>query len=186
MTDHPDEVLWLRQQLAEARAREEEARTREQAERREKEEARAREEEARAREEEARAREQAERREGEEARTREQAKRRKNQKTTLDEYLHNCHFRLYKQLRLADKSKLLMGFMKVEGKYYPKWLRPWTSFTNTHRQHHFEAIRTVYRNRRLFHQESTTKDLGTTIHRKQAGNENTVDHFEKLTMEDPV
>ncbi|KAM6527494.1 hypothetical protein FSOLCH5_003564 [Fusarium solani] len=179
MTDHPNEVLWLRQQLAEARAREEEARARE-------EEARAREQAERREKEEARAREQAERREKEEARAREQAERRKNQKTTLDEYLHNCHFRLYKQLGLADKSKSSTGFTKVEGKYYPKWLRPWTSFTNTQRQHHFEAIRTVCGNRRLFHQESTTKDLGTTIHRKRAGNENAVDHFEKLAVEDPV
>ncbi|KAJ4200320.1 hypothetical protein NW759_015897 [Fusarium solani] len=150
MTD-PEEVLRLRQQLEEAKARE-----------------------------------QAERREKEEARAREQAERRKNQKTTLEEYLHNCHFYLYKQLGLADKSKSSTGFTKVEGKYYPKWLRPWTSFTNTQRQHHFEAIRTVCGNRRLFHQESTTKDLGTTIHRKRAGNENTVDHFKKLAMEDPI
>ncbi|KAI8674491.1 hypothetical protein NCS57_00347000 [Fusarium keratoplasticum] len=129
--------------------------------------------------EEARARE-------EEARAREEAERRRNQKTTLEEYLHNCHFCLYKKLELADKSKSSTGFTKVEGKYYPKWLRPWTSFTNTQRQHHFEAIRTVCGNRRLFHQESTTKDLGATIHRKRAGNENAVDHFEKLAVEDPV
>ncbi|KAJ4177368.1 hypothetical protein NW767_015142 [Fusarium falciforme] len=87
---------------------------------------------------------------------------------------------------LADKSKSSTGFTKVEGKYYPKWLRPWTSFTNTQRQHHFEAIRTVCGKRRLFHQESTTRDLGATIHRKRAGNENTIDRFEKLAMEDPV
>ncbi|KAJ4308807.1 hypothetical protein N0V84_011877 [Fusarium piperis] len=186
MTDHPDDILWLRQQLAKARAGEEEARAREEEARAREEEARAREEEARAREQEARAREQEARAREEEARAREQAERRKNQKTTLDEYLHNCHFRLYKQLGLADKSKSSTGFTKVDGKYYPKWLRPWTSFTNTQRQHHFEVIRTVCGNRRLFHQESTTKDLGTTIHRKRAGNENAVDHFEKLAVEDPV
>ncbi|KAM5361213.1 hypothetical protein ACJA88_014552 [Fusarium oxysporum] len=78
------------------------------------------------------------------------------------------------------------GFTKVEGKYYPKWLRPWTSFTNTQRQDHFEVIRRVCGERRLFHQESTTRDLGSTIHRKRAGNENAVDHFEKLAVEDPV
>ncbi|KAL6410029.1 hypothetical protein AUP68_06438 [Ilyonectria robusta] len=128
----------------------------------------------------------AERREKEEAVAREEAERRKNQRTTLEEYLYNCHFYLYKKLGLADKSKSSTGFTKVEGKYYPKWLRPWASFTNTQRQHHFEAIRTVCGKRRLFHQESTTRDLGTTIHRKRAGNENAVDHFEKLAVEDPV
>ncbi|KAJ2897772.1 hypothetical protein MKZ38_004395 [Zalerion maritima] len=158
MSDYLHEILQLRQEL--------------EAERREKEEAKAREE--------------AERREKEEAKAREEAERRKNQRTTLEEYLYNCHFYLYEKLGLADKSKSSTGFTKVEGKYYPKWLRPWTSFTNSQRQQHFEAIRTVCRKRRLFHQESTTRDLGTTIHRKRAGNENAVDHFEKLAVEDPV
>ncbi|KAH6961656.1 hypothetical protein BKA56DRAFT_181919 [Ilyonectria sp. MPI-CAGE-AT-0026] len=127
----------------------------------------------------------AERREKEAAKAREEAERRKNQRTTLEEYLYNCHFLLYKKLALADEFKSSTGFTKVEGKYYPKWLRPWTSFPNTQR-HHFEAIRRVCRERRLFHQESTTRDLGTSIHRKQAGNENAIDHFEKLAVEDPV
>ncbi|RSM01113.1 hypothetical protein CEP52_008754 [Fusarium oligoseptatum] len=178
MTD-PEETLWLRQQLDQARAREKEARAREK-------EARAREKEARAREEAERREKEAERREKEEAIAREQAERRKNQKTTLEEYLRNCHFRLYTQLRLADTSKSSTGFTKVEGKYYPKWLRPWTSFVDTQRQYHFDAIRKVYGNRRLFHQESTSKDLGATIHYKRAGDENAVVHFEKLAVEDPV
>src|SRR4051794_29948015 len=80
-------------------------------------------------------------REKEEAKAREEAERRKNQRTTLEEYLYNCHFHLYKKLALADKSKSSTGFTKVEGKCYPKWLRPWNSFTNTQRQDHFEAIR---------------------------------------------
>ncbi|KAK0629986.1 hypothetical protein B0T17DRAFT_491294 [Bombardia bombarda] len=172
MSDYLHEILQLRQELEAERREKEEAKAREQAERREKEEAKAR--------------EQAERREKEEAKAREEAERRKNQRTTLEEYLYNCHFYLYEKLGLADKSKSSTGFTKVEGKYYPKWLRPWTSFTNTQRQHHFEAIRTVCGKKRLFHQESTTRDLGTTIHRKRAGNENAVDHFEKLAVEDPV
>ncbi|RSL77472.1 hypothetical protein CEP51_009042 [Fusarium floridanum] len=182
----PEETLWLRQQLDQARAREKEARAREKEARAREKEARAREKEARAREKEARAREEAERREEEEAKAREQAERRKNQKTTLEEYLHNCHFRLYKQLRLADTSKSSTGFTKVEGKYYPKWLRPWTSFMNTQRQYHFDAIGKVCGNRRLFHQESTTEDLGAMIHRRRAGDENAIAYFEELAVEDPV
>ncbi|KAF6517518.1 hypothetical protein HZS61_003079 [Fusarium oxysporum f. sp. conglutinans] len=200
MSDHLREIERLQRENEELRREKEEAKAREEAERREKEEAKAREEaerrekeEAKAREEaerrekeEAKAREEAERREKEEAKAREEAERRKNQRTTLEEYLYNCHFRLYKKLALADKSKSSTGFTKVEGKYYPKWLRPWTSFTNTQRQDHFETIRRVCGERRLFHQESTTRDLGSTIHRKRAGNENAVDHFEKLAVEDPV
>ncbi|KAI3571367.1 hypothetical protein IWW34DRAFT_563813, partial [Fusarium oxysporum f. sp. albedinis] len=100
-------------------------------------------EELRREKEEAKAREEAERREKEAERREKEAERRKNQRTTLEEYLYNCHFHLYKKLALADKSKSSTGFTKVEGKYYPKWLRPWTSFTNTQRQDHFEAIRRV-------------------------------------------
>ncbi|KAH7377118.1 hypothetical protein B0T11DRAFT_273543 [Plectosphaerella cucumerina] len=132
-----------------------------------------------------REKEQAQAREEHERREKEDAKR-KNQKTTLEEYLHNCHFHLYKKLGLADQSKSSTGFTKVEGKYYPKWLRPWSDFTNTQRQQQFEEIRRICGERRLFHQESTTKNIGTTISRKLAGNENAIDHFEKLAVEDPA
>ncbi|KAK2922977.1 hypothetical protein FoTM2_017219 [Fusarium oxysporum f. sp. vasinfectum] len=207
MSDHLREIERLQRENEELRREREEAKAREEAERREKEaerrekeaerrekeaerrekEAERREKEAERREKEAERREkEAERREKEEAKAREEAERRKNQRTTLEEYLYNCHFHLYKKLALADKSKSSTGFTKVDGKYYPKWLRPWTSFTNTQRQVHFEAIRRVCVERRLFHQESTTRDLGSTIHRKRAGNENAVDHFEKLAVEDPV
>lgn len=70
MPDYLHEILQLRQEL--------------EAERREKEEAKAR--------------EQAERREKEEAKAREEAERRKNQRTTLEEYLYNCHFYLYSRM----------------------------------------------------------------------------------------
>ncbi|RKK06834.1 hypothetical protein BFJ65_g18387 [Fusarium oxysporum f. sp. cepae] len=179
MSDHLREIERLQRENEELRREKEEAKAREEAERREK-EAERREKEAERREKEA------ERREKEAERRQKEAERRKNQRTTLEEYLYNCHFHLYKKLALADKSKSSTGFTKVEGKYYPKWLRPWASFTNTQRQDHFEAIRRVCGERRLFHQESTTRDLGSTIHRKRAGNENAVDHFEKLAVEDPV
>ncbi|KAG5749606.1 hypothetical protein H9Q70_007735 [Fusarium xylarioides] len=136
-------------------------------------------EESKAREEESEAR-------IEESEARIEEERRKNQKTTLEEFLYNCHFHLYKKLTLADKSKESKGFTKVEGKYYPKWLRPWTSFTNAQRQYHFEAIRRVCGERRLFYPESLTRYQGATIHRKPAGNKNAVNHFEKVAVEDPV
>ncbi|EJP62048.1 uncharacterized protein BBA_08972 [Beauveria bassiana ARSEF 2860] len=122
-----EKIRELERQLQQAKAREEEARARE-------EEARAREEEARAREEEARAREENERREKEKEKL-------KNQKTTLAEYLHNCHFDIYQKLRLAGASESSTGLAtSVDGKYYPKWLRPWTEFSANHRQEHFNDI----------------------------------------------
>lgn len=59
-------------------------------------------------------------------------------------------------------------------------------FRDTHRQYHFEAIREACGGERRFPRESITSYIGTTISRKRAGNENAVDHFEKLAVEDPV
>lgn len=112
--------------------------------------------------------------------------RRKNQKTTLEEYLYNSHFYLYRNLRLASISNCSTGFTRVEGKYYPKWLRPWDDFVNTHRQRHFEAIKIACKGRRLFHQETTTRNIGSAILRKRAGNEKAVVHFKEIAVEDPV
>ncbi|KAM3547725.1 hypothetical protein ARSEF4850_009843, partial [Beauveria asiatica] len=97
-------------------------------------EARAREENERRQKEEAKAREQ-------EAKTREDNERRKNQRTTLPEYLYNCHFDLYQKLRLAGPSESSTGLAtSVDGKYYPRWLRPWHAFTDSQRQEHFDDI----------------------------------------------
>ncbi|KAJ6436762.1 hypothetical protein O9K51_10728 [Purpureocillium lavendulum] len=128
-----------------------------------------------------------ERREKEQERREKEEEQRKNRKTTLEEYLHNCHVHLYQKLMLADKSKSSTGLAtRVDGKYYPKWLRPWNNFTNYQRQRHFEDIKRVCGERRLFNQESTTIDIGITVSRNQAGNENAIDRFEKLAVEDPV
>ncbi|KAJ4312111.1 hypothetical protein N0V84_010089 [Fusarium piperis] len=164
MSDLSDEVLRLRRQLDESKAREQETAAREQ--------------ETAAREQETAARLQ-------ETAARLQAERRKNQMTTLEEYLHNCHFNLYQKLRIADKSKLTTGYTKVDNRYYPKFLRPWIDFPST-RQHHFEATKTACEQRRLFHPEISTTDMGTTIDHEEAGNENAVDYFETLAVEHPV
>ncbi|OAA34680.1 hypothetical protein ISF_10003 [Cordyceps fumosorosea ARSEF 2679] len=143
-------------------------------------EARAREEEAKAREEEAKARE-------EEAKAREDNERRKSQRTTLAEYLYNCHFDLYQKLRLAGPSESSTGLAtSVDGKYYPRWLRPWHAFTDSQRQEHFDDIIRICGERRLFQQRSTTRDNGINFERKTAGYENAIDHFEKTAVEDPT
>jgi hypothetical protein len=136
-------------------------------------------EEARTRAEEASTR-------AEEAEKREADERRKNQKTTLYEYLSNCHFNLYKKLSLAPLALSSTGATKVIGKYYPMWLRPWNDFKNILQPQHFEAIRQICGEERRFRQESTTRDNGETISRTQAGNEDDIGYFEKLAVENPV
>ncbi|KAM3552241.1 hypothetical protein MY1884_003652 [Beauveria asiatica] len=149
--------------------------------------ARAREENERREKEEAKAREENERREKEEAKAREENERRKSQKTTLAEYLYNCHFDLYQKLRLAGPSESSTGLAtSVDGKYYPRWLRPWQAFTDNGRREHFDDIIRICGERRLFQQESTTRDNGINFERKKAGYENAIDHFEKTAVEDPT
>ncbi|KAM3509227.1 hypothetical protein MY11210_006410 [Beauveria gryllotalpidicola] len=169
----------LRQVEARIKAREEQAKAREERAKAREEQAKAREEQAKAREEQAKARE-------EQAKAREEQERRMHQKTTVEEYLYNCHFHLYQKLSLAHLSRCTTGNTSVQGKYYPKRLRRWHEFENTHRQRHFEAIKSACKGRRLFHQESTTRDIGSNMSQRRASNENDIDYFESFAVEDPV
>lgn len=131
-----------------------------------------------------RGKEAAEAREEVERREKEQLIR-ENQRTTLDEYLRNCHKYLYQNFKLADKSFSSTGSTRVDGKFYPKWLRPWTEFADSLRQQQFDVIARACGDERLFNQESTTRDIGRSISYKLAGNENAVTYFEKVAVEDP-
>ncbi|KAF5023364.1 hypothetical protein F66182_4567 [Fusarium sp. NRRL 66182] len=113
----------------------------------------------------------------------EEQERRKTQATTLDEYLYHCHFDLYEKLKLAPKHELSTGHTKVDGKYYPKWLRPWDGFMDIQRRQHFEEMRTSCGERRLFHPQIVTEDWGQSISHKPARNENSVFDFEKSAVE---
>lgn len=106
--------------------------------------------------------------------------------TTLEEFLYNCHFHLYTKFRLADESKLSTGFTNVTGRYYPKWLRPWTSFSTTERQLHFDVVRETCGQRQIFNRETTIIDNGKSISLSEAANENAVNRFEPLAVEIPV
>uniref|UniRef100_A0A8H7TTD0 Uncharacterized protein n=1 Tax=Bionectria ochroleuca TaxID=29856 RepID=A0A8H7TTD0_BIOOC len=127
----------------------------------------------------AEAREEKERREKEEL-------VRENQPTTLDEYLRNCHTYLYQNFKLADKSISSTGSTRVDGKFYPMWLRPWSKFADSLRQQQFEVIRRACGNERLFNQQSTTRDIGRSISAKLAANESAVTYFEKVATEDAI
>ncbi|OAA34466.1 hypothetical protein NOR_08476 [Metarhizium rileyi] len=141
------------------------------------EQSKAREAEARAREAEARARE---------AEARAQNEKRKNQKTTLAEYLHNCHLHLYQNLKLADTSQNSTGLAtSVDGRFYPRWLRPWKTDTERQHQQHIEEIRSIYGEDRIFHEQSTSINIGTGFAHKKAGNEKAVEYFEKA-VEQPT
>ncbi|KAK3374417.1 hypothetical protein B0T24DRAFT_626441 [Lasiosphaeria ovina] len=109
-----------------------------------------------------------------------------NRRTTLYEYLGNCHSLLYNSLRLADASISSTGFTSVLGKYYPKQLRLWTEFETVLLPQHFGFMSRICGEKQRFHQKSTTMDLGAGIARRVAGNESAIEYFEKLAVEEPV
>ncbi|KAK3371433.1 hypothetical protein B0T24DRAFT_629017 [Lasiosphaeria ovina] len=184
MSDKDKKIAQLLRELEEAKARakarEEDAKARAEDAKARAEDAKARAEDAKAREEEANIREARERQEKERLYL-------ENRRTTLYEYLGNCHSLLYNSLRLADASISSTGFTNVLGKYYPKQLRLWTEFETVLLPQHFGFMSRICGEKQRFHQKSTTMDLGAGIARRVAGNESAIEYFfEKLAVEEPV
>ncbi|PHH59146.1 hypothetical protein CDD81_3691 [Ophiocordyceps australis] len=127
------------------------------------------------------------RREMEEIRHENKMMQRKLQKSTLTEYLYNCHYRVYNKLILDHRVKPSTGLpTRVDGKFYPKWLRPWNAFANYQRQRYFEEISRACGEERLFNQETTSRDLGDFIAGLPAKTENDIDRFESRSVEEPT
>ncbi|TWU72509.1 hypothetical protein ED733_002562 [Metarhizium rileyi] len=100
----------------------------------------------------------------EESKAREEEEWHRNQKTTLAEYLHNCHFDLYQKLRLAQDSNSSTDLA-------------------TSRQDQFDKIVGICGQQRLFNQEGTTRDNGTIFERSEARSEMDIFHFETIAVE---
>ena len=158
-------IKQLEQELQQAKAREERAK--------------AREEQAKAREEQAKAREEQERREKEQL-------ERQIQKTTLEDYLLDCHLYLFKALHIADTSLSSTGrATNVDGKYYPLWLHPWENFTNHHRDH-FDKIKDICGRKQLFSQSIATRDKTQDACINPAAYERNIESFSRIAVEVPA
>ena len=97
--------------------------------------------------------------------------------TTLSEYLHHCHARVFKALQIADTSVTSTGFAtKVDGKYYPMWLRPWDDCTN-HLQDNFNKIEGVFEDRQLFPPEAEVPALARQVGARPTANEGDIHLF---------
>ena len=149
---------------------------------RELEQAKAREEQAKAREEQERREKEQERREKEQAEAREEQLRRQLEETTLEEYLRDCHLYLFKALRIANESMSSTGRnTKVHGKFHSLWLRPWEDFTAIQREH-FDKIKGVCGNDRLFYQSIATSAMNTRACRDPVAYEKEIETFEKVAI----
>ncbi len=130
------EIEWLRRELEQAQTRAEQAQTRAEQERREKEQERREKEQ--------------ERREKEQLQGQLHEAEKRTEKTTLEEYLRDCHSHVFKALRLADKDVSSTGRVtNVDNKRYPMWLRPWSDFATLQRDY-FDTIQRALGDRRLF------------------------------------
>ncbi|KAI2624290.1 hypothetical protein GGR54DRAFT_595860 [Hypoxylon sp. NC1633] len=108
------------------------------------------------------------------------------QETTLREYLRDCHFYLFKPLRIADKSLLCTVYAtSVDGKRYPMWLRRWSDFPDIQR-YHFGEINRAFGDKRLLPLSSATRAKTNEACGKPVANERDIYRFELFARESPV
>ncbi|GAO17095.1 hypothetical protein UVI_02003640 [Ustilaginoidea virens] len=107
------------------------------------------------------------------------------QNTTLSQYLKNCHRLLFQSLavRPAD-SGTGTTVTKVDGKFYPRSLRPWTAYRALKEE--FEFIKDVLKEDRLFSAIISIKDLQRRVCGTPVATEDDVKPFEYFAIEGPV
>ncbi|ORY67196.1 uncharacterized protein BCR38DRAFT_426345 [Pseudomassariella vexata] len=122
----------------------------------------------------------------EQAKAREEQLRFQVQETTLGEYLHDCHFHIFKALRIADKSLSSTGHAtRVDDKRYPMWLRRWSDFTDLQRDH-FDEINRAFGDKRLLTPSIATRHQKKVVCRAPVATEKDIDIFVKVAIESPV
>ncbi len=110
----------------------------------------------------------------------------RTEKTTLEEYLRDCHNHVFKALRIADKDVSSAGrATKVDDKRYPMWLRPWNDFAHL-QQDHFDRIQRAFGDRRLFPESIAIRYRAKIASRRPAAVEKDIDRFENAAVELPV
>lgn len=112
--------------------------------------------------------------------------RRKDQKSTLSEYLYNCHFHIYLKLRLPPPGHgLPVPATPVDGKFYPKRLLPWRTFAHQ-RELRFNDLRAACAQERRFLSELDTKIIGRLFEGNIAEYISDLWNFERFAIEQPV
>lgn len=120
----------------------------------------------------------------EEAETRVEAMEKQLAKTTFPEFLDICHTNVFMKLDV-QKNKLLTttgGMTKVDGKQYPRCLKPWNEFPALHEES-FAIFERAFQLRQLFPSPAGLGYLADKLSDKKLASEEDLKNFECLAVE---
>jgi hypothetical protein len=147
---------------------------------------REREEEQRRREEEQRRREEAEQGQQEERQKREQAEK-QTSRTTLPQYLNECHIHLQAGLAVQSIALSTKGDpSNARQKKRPEKIHRWSDFPSRQLKIWNELVTSPFMTEGHFTSPHTMLENGETIRRRMVSSELDIHHFQRTTVEEPV
>ncbi|KAF5023802.1 hypothetical protein F66182_4158 [Fusarium sp. NRRL 66182] len=106
------------------------------------------------------------------------------QSTDLTQYLKNCHRHLFQTLTVRPNASST-SVTKVNGKYYPLRLRPWTEFTAL-QQHQFRILQEVLGDEQAFPSYVGVREMERRACETPVASEEDIKPFEHIAVEGPV
>ncbi|KAI1745420.1 hypothetical protein F4680DRAFT_442894 [Xylaria scruposa] len=108
------------------------------------------------------------------------------ERTTLTEFLADCHRIFVKPFELAEHSILSNGLAAdVKGRRYPMWLRPWSEFPKLVSEY-YTTFDLAFGNKQLFNPTMFTERIALTVIRDPAAIEKHIDKHNSNAIEFPV
>lgn len=105
------------------------------------------------------------------------------QNTTLNQYLEHCHRSLFQSFTVRPAVSGT-SVTKVDGKFYPLSLRPWTGHTEL--EDEFRFIKDVLKDERLFTSVIGIKEMQRRACETPVASEDDIKPFEHIAVEGPV
>ncbi|KAF4967381.1 hypothetical protein FSARC_5060 [Fusarium sarcochroum] len=106
------------------------------------------------------------------------------QGTDLTQYLEYCHLHLFQALTIRPNASST-SVTKVNGKFYPLRLRPWTDFVAV-QQHQFQILKEVIGNERAFTSYVGVREMARRACETPVASEEDIKPFEHIAVEGPV
>ncbi|KAF4973026.1 hypothetical protein FSARC_603 [Fusarium sarcochroum] len=106
------------------------------------------------------------------------------QSTDLAQYLENCHRHLFQALTVRPNASSTSA-TKVNGKFYPLRLRPWTEFVAL-QQHQFGILKDALGNERAFTSYVGVREMARRACETPVASEEDIKPFEHIAVEGPV
>ena len=131
--------------------------------------------------------EEAEHRYEEERRLREEAEK-ETERTTLTEYITNCHHLLFTKFTVEQRESLTSKgtINNPTKKVCPTRLAPWEYFDDLRRDVLEEVLSTFPQGKKQFANRAGLREIGGCVARKKVADERCLEFVEHLSVEDPV